>query len=190
VPVFAISVAKVRQRADFFLDEASRFCAQRPYSDYGFALSDEDAQFTAEAYYLLSEAYKQKRQITGRTQPSKIAALTAMVVATINPLRPHNPPDRPNIVSTYANPLYALRLGCNIVQHPLHRQHWTRIQWFCDHLRQDAFICLNDYIAAARAVNRTIGSPFEIDISNQELKCIEGRIGFFDVLSELKIFKA
>ncbi|RWQ16068.1 hypothetical protein [Mesorhizobium sp.] len=188
--VFQIPASKVRLRADFFLDEAERICSGSPFTDHGFRLTEEAALSTAEAYFLVNEAYKARRQNQGhRTQPTKVAALTAAVIATVNPLRPEQALSEPNLVSTYANPLFALRLGCNIIQHPLHRSPWNRLQWFCDNLRDDPLTCLDGYLELVRSGKRVIGSDFDIDLSPNELKRLEGRVGFFDVLSEMKVYR-
>lgn len=186
--VFQIEVERVRRRADFFLDEAGRLCGLPEFADLGFRLTDQAALFTAEAYYLVNSAYKDKRQNTGhRTQPTKIAAITATVVATVNPIRPEQEPETPSIASTYLNPLLALRLGCNIVQHPLHRQAWMRLQWFCDGLRNEELECLTPYIDAVRQGTRVIGTEFDISVNASDLRRIENRVSFFDVLSQMPI---
>lgn len=189
--VFKIDTEKVRRRADFLLSEASRFVAEGNPASFGFQLSDEDAMVAAEAYFLVNEAYKARRQNAGhKTLPTKIAAITALVIATLNPLRPKGEPVTATPTSIYANPLFALRLGCNIVQHALHLQGWMRMQWFCDHLRNDALSGLDGYIEAVRNGGRAVGEPFDIELSLLDLSRIEGRVAFFDVLSQLKILQS
>lgn len=188
--VFEIPSEKVRRRADFFLAEATQMCAVPRYAEYEFSLTDQNAQFLAEAYYLLSEAYKERRQTEGhRTQPPKIASLTTAVVATMNPLRPAKPPNKPNNITTYINPLFALRLADAIIDHPFKSLPWERTQWFCDGIRGDSLQCLAQYVEVARTGDRVVGSPFDMEISRDELRRIEDRFNFFYVLHEMPVFK-
>lgn len=188
--VFQIDVQKVRQRADFFLVEAGQLCAQARFAQYGFALSDENAMYLSEAYFLVNEAYKERRQNEGhKTQPPKIAAITAAVIGMVNPLRPAAPPQAATKETTYANPLFALRAACTIVDHPIHKRPWEQRMWFCDQTRLDRLECLDSYLELVRAGKRTIGDLFDISLSDADLARIEGRFSFYAVLGDMKVFK-
>jgi hypothetical protein len=188
---FQIALEKVRQRADFFVAEAQQQCSTPRFAQYEFGLSRENAELLAEAYFLVNEAFKERRQEPGRrTQPPKIAAITCVVVATLNPLRPKRPPASATVETLYANPMFAMRLGCSIVGHPFHRRSWVEHMWFCDGLRSLSMPCLHRYIEAARNETRVLGAPYELDLSSDELRHIESRVGLFTVLGDLKVYKA
>ena len=168
---------------------AENMSSEEPYKQYGFSLDRQTAEYTAEAYFLVVEAYREKRQHDGhRLQPQKIAAITSAVINTLNPLRPLLPPETADTVTTYANPLFALRICCDIVDHPIHRRPWFQRMWFCDNLRTLDLHCLRGYVEDVRIGSRTLGSNFELSLSQDELGRLEGKFGFFQVLSEMPIF--
>lgn len=188
--MFQIPKEKVRRRADFFLAEAAQMCAEPRYSSLGFELAEDHAQHLAEAYFLVNEAYKAHRQYGDhKTQLPKIAAITSTVVATINPLRPAKPPAKATAVTTYANPLFALRLAASIIDFPFHTQPWVRTMWFCDGIRTDTLPCLDGYLEQTRNGSRLVGDPLDLNLTLDELRRLEGRFNFFYVLDEMPVYK-
>ena len=187
---YTIPVERVRRRADFFLVEAELLCATPLLRTCGFQLRPEFAEATAEAYFLLNEAYKSQRMMgdATRTQDPKIAAMTCIAIGVLNPLRPAQVPDPQPPILQYANPMLAMRCASHIVNHPFEGRPFEECARFYDSVRRLQLPSLNQYIRDVRVGARNVGDPFKIDLSFDEIREIENKVSLFTVLQELPIF--
>ena len=126
---------------------------------------------------------------THKTEPSKIAALTCVSIALVNPVRPLAPPDVPDYVVAYANPMFAMRCACSIVEHPFHRRSWEDRARFYDGLRDLHFSSFDRYIEDSNQGIRKLLDPMKFELGREEMRLIEDKIMMFTVLQELKIYR-
>lgn len=174
-----VNLERVRPRADFFVEAASVVCEREPYSRYGFTLTRRNAEYLAECYFLLNDAYKAHRSRDGhKTLPSKIAAMTSLVVAVLNPLRPSKPPNKPNSDTLYANPMFAVRVAQSILGHDYIHCPFSRVKPFYDQFRNVNLPSLEPYILSIRR-GREVGEEYCIELSSPEIALIDNRILLF-----------
>ncbi len=188
---FKIDTDRVRTRADFFLNESNHMSKMDRFSRLDFKMDESHALNAAECYFLISEAYKALRQENPKhkTQYPKIAAMTSMVIVHTNPFRPTKPVNETNKEILYANPLLALRLGCNIVDHPFAKRPSIQKSNFCEGMLNSKLPCLDNYLLEMRDGTRHLGDSYDVELSIRELREIDTRLSFFQVLGEMPVYK-
>lgn len=184
---FSLEKVRVEKRSVALFQVASSvasspaFCGQK----YTFQKSHFDG--LAAYYYLLNEAYKRARIINGhRTRPAKIAALSCLAISVIMPIRPAS-----GVISCledlYINPLFAMRLGTSIVNHPLHLQHHDNQMRFCRSLIDVEFDFAANYANDFQQgiINYDQKYSFSLERANRSI--VDMKVNMFEVLGELKI---
>ena len=90
-------------------------------SDKSLIFRTNRVTILTDAYFLLNEAYKGWRISKGHhTQPPKIAALTCMAIATLQPFLPKNPETAKTFQQARGNEIYALACASAIMGITLH----------------------------------------------------------------------
>ena len=190
MPIFKIENARIEKRARFFVHAANAMITSPGSEIADFEISETRAKQTGELYFLLSDAYKEKRHENPESPSEfpKIAALTAISIAGLNPLRPKDASQHPSEMTEYANPILAMQIACDRIGHPFHKRSLFERFRFYDLLRKYSFPTIDRYIVACNG-GREIGSSFDINFTREEVREIENKMSLFYVLAGLKIFK-
>ena len=99
--------ARVERRLRFFAF-AAKFVEVNAGFDPSDVRSDEgNLYWLTKGYFLPSEAYKQRRNLTDNTQPPKQAALTALAIMTFRPFLPVNDNSVQLPTTVHANQIFA-----------------------------------------------------------------------------------
>lgn len=184
----SVDIEKVTRRSEFFIKEFERLAKTESYKDYSLNLSIENAKYTAEASMLLGYEYKERRGIQGLLKYFKIAAITSLVIGDFVPLGIDDSQREPDKKTQFMNPMFAMRIGCNIVDHPFHTGSWENRIRFYNTLMGLKLDCLDGYKDLIKN-NLEIGKEHDIVISDRDMRLLEMKMNMFSVLSEMKIFK-
>jgi hypothetical protein len=142
---------------------------------------------TAEAYFLLHDAYKAKRQIPDdhKTEFSKVAAFTALAIGYLCPIRHKDPHRDSDVVDQLVNPMFGVRLAMQRVGADVESlTHEERDRLYLG-FEGFSFPTLEKYYASLRSGDREIFDPFEIDFSAAEMIFIEDKITIFALCERL-----
>ncbi len=98
---------EIAARAETFRQFARVQMLQEDFASANVVFDPDCANLLSEAYFALSEAYKKRRlKRESLTDWSKVAALTAVTVSVIKPIRPAGRADKPQW--PYLNPAFGL----------------------------------------------------------------------------------
>lgn len=110
--------ARVRARAVLFAEVARRVHANLEQDGVQLVFRADAPVVLSAAYFLLNDAYKQRRAKPGSlTDDHKKAALTAVATMVVRPFAPMNP-DAETFGATLANPIYAFACALSWLDPP------------------------------------------------------------------------
>jgi hypothetical protein len=189
VAPFSIPQERIDRRAKFFFEIGEQVKNSKPLSAVGPTFDFQSAECLAEAYFLLSEAFKPVRIQEGhKTTKPKIAALTCAAVAMVNPFHFDNP-DFENLVIRYANPILAMHLACGIIDHPFHKRSFDERRRIYSQILGMGFTCLDEFIADRKAGTPKDLAEYKIALNRGEMREIENLVNLFTVYEQMPIFK-
>lgn len=190
MPVVGKTADELRERARFFQHAIDRVCALPPYSDGALLYHPRIGETLATCYFALSEAYKRRRLPPGaRSHPSKIAALTTVTIAAVQPLRVREPNAVESEEFLYANPILAMRCGCSIVAHPFHKASFDHRRRFYKMFAEVSIPSIDAIIQESNEKDSNITTLWNIDLSRAELAFLDSKVTMFEVLGGMKIYK-
>jgi hypothetical protein len=139
------------------------------------------ANILAEAYFALSEAYKRRRlKSDSRSDWSKAAALTAITICAINPIRPAGPANAPEW--PYLNPQFGLFCAHAFSQSVFTLPGFDQQRRLFQSLQSAKLPCLSPLIAEGNVNNGSFTSNWNIAISDNEMAYLDLMITMFVVL--------
>lgn len=187
--ILSIDLERIEKRLVVYEHGARLVARLDMLSNWNFALARPAALATAEIYFLISDFLKQEtfQEPTHWTDHTKVAAITALVVAQCQPFRPNRPIDIENPVFAYANPILALRLGTDAINHKFGKRAWDDRKRFYDTLINSKLAIVDEYIEILKTGSRKIGDPFDIIIKRDDMQKIRQSINMFVVLNGIRL---
>lgn len=193
---FRVTQERIKRRADYLRTIGVATAEEQLFKDAGVTFDPAMGEVLAQGCFMLSESYR-----TYRSRPdhlintSKIAAIATAVITTLDPMRVENP-DPHNTVHRYANPIFALRCGMTMVNHPFHTRNFDELRRIYDKMLVTQFPCLQTFTADVDADSikppedyNKAKDKFTIGISQKEMADLETYVSMYAVFREMKIYK-
>lgn len=140
-------------------------------------------RFIAEAYFLLSEAYKERRLRDGSsTEAPKIAAMMTLAILAVAPFQPVNPLNVRMMATVIANPLFALFNASSIINNDftgVSDDSYRRTLNFMRHLRMP---CIRSYIIDISLGSNRAQDVYDVNPSDVELAHMDAVTLLYELL--------
>lgn len=188
MPVEGRSAVEIAERADFFKRLLQYQIGSPAFTNVNLTCHPSIGNLLAEVYFAITSAYKAGLLPPGsRTDPIKQAALTCAAVVTVNPLRPASTEiDQEEII--YANPMFAMRCACSIIDHPYHTRSFDERRRVYRGLPGYAVAPADAIIQEALQNDCRTTSTWSIDLSNRERSQLDILVNMFAVYKEMPIW--
>jgi len=176
---------RIVTRTEYIERRADELMQSRVLSPADVRFRKPAARFVAEAYFLLSEAYKAKRMNPGaRTQEPKIAAFTTLAILAISPFQAIHPLQVRRQETVVANPIFGLYCGSSIIANDfssLPNDSYRRALNFLRHIRLP---CLRAYITDVSIGISRSQDVYDIVLDASELGTIDAVILLHEILNQ------
>jgi hypothetical protein len=171
----------IATRSQTFAELAYQQLQQPDFVAANVSFHPPSANILAEAYFALSEAYKRRRlKDDSRSDWSKAAALTAITVSVINPIRPAGPANQPQW--PYLNPQFGLLCAHSFSQKVFQLPGFDQQRRLFQSWQSAKLPCLSPIIAEGNANGGNFTSNWEISISDNEMAYLDLMITMFVIL--------
>jgi hypothetical protein len=185
---FSADPVKCSKRKNFLFDRLQDLQAGDEASLFSqYELFDEPALATVEAYFMLHDAYKAKRQIPPDhfTEFSKVAAFSAIAIGFLCPLRAKHPHRDSNLQDQMINPMFGVRLALQRVGATLESLSNEEKDRIYQGFRDFKFPALDDFFTDLRNGKRELFDPIDVNLGEQEVIYIEDKITIFALCERL-----
>jgi hypothetical protein len=188
LPVDGRSAEEVAERADFFKRLLQYQIGSPAFTSINLTCHPSIGNLLAEVYFAITNAYKSGLLPPGsRTDPIKQAALTCAAVVTVNPIRPISTEiDQEEII--YANPMFAMRCACSIIDHPYHTRSFDERRRVYRGLPGLCVRPADAMIQEALQNDCRTTSTWTIELSSRERSQLDILVNMFAVYKEMPIF--
>jgi hypothetical protein len=152
---------EIATRAETYRVLANIQMAHPDFVQANVAFEPNCANLLAEAYFALSEAYKKRRlKVKSLTDWTKVAALTAVTVSYVRPIRPAGRADSPQW--PYLNPAFGLLCAYGLSQTVFEYPEFDQRRRFYQSLEGISLPCLNPVIAEGIATKGNFTSTWDL----------------------------
>ncbi len=187
MPVVGKDAAEISARAATFRALAEIQLEHPAVVEANVAFDNGSALLMSEAYFALSEAYKKRRlKGTSRTEWCKAAALVAVSVSIVRPLRPAGPSNE--VTWPYLNPNFGMLCAYGHAQEVFFATTFDAKRRLLHSLHSARLPCLDQVIAEANKL-RTLVTQWDLVLSDDELSYLDSLVVEFEALIELQILK-
>lgn len=165
---------RIVARAEFIIERAEEFSRSRAISPAEVRFRLPAARFAAEAYFLISEAYKHRRLRPGaRTQEPKIAAIMSLAISSVQPYYAMHP-FSVKCSSTYvANQNFSLYCATLILNNDFSKLSNDSIRRGMNFLLNARMPCIGEYIVDVSIGAKRSRDVYDIELTDSELSVID-----------------
>jgi hypothetical protein len=180
---------EIATRAETYRVLANIQMSQPDFIQTQVAFEPNCANLLSEAYFALSEAYKKRRLKTqSLTDWTKVAALTAVTVSFVRPIRPSGRVDSPHW--PYLNPAFGLLCAYGLSQTVFEYPEFDQRRRFYQALEGISLPCLSPILAEGIATKGNFTSTWDLSqtISDSEIAYLDMLVT--NVVEQIKHNKA
>lgn len=175
--------SRIASRAQYIAGRAKELVDARFFSPADVRLRAPSPRFVAEAYFLLSEAYKHRRLRQGAaTQEPKIAALMSMAIMAVWPFRPIRPLDVQRPETVVSNPIFAVFCASSIIDNDLSGLNEDMKRRLYNFLYNIRLPSLSGYITEISVGSKRSNDRYSVDLSDVELATADALMLIYELL--------
>lgn len=179
----ALLEPRIASRAQYFEQCAQGLVAARIFSPADVRLRAPAPRFVAEAYFLLSEAYKDRRLKDGAlTEEPKIAAFMSVAIMAVWPFQAINPMrvKRPDTV--IANGIFAVFCASSVINNDFSGLTWDMKRRLYNFLQSVRLPCLQPYITDISIGASRSSDTYDVTLSDAEIALIDVLVLIYELL--------
>jgi hypothetical protein len=183
LPFAQRSTAEVNSRADTISKLANRQLWNPRFVELEAQYNTASGRIVAECYFALTEAYKQRWGLSGRTEGTKVAALTAAAIAVVKPIRPVPQAKKLDDVQwLYVNPSFAIFAAYDGIAHAFYAQDFDERRRLFRSLQQLSLPCIDPIIAEGNATDGKFTTVWQLDPNHPDLAYLDVLVSYFEAL--------
>jgi hypothetical protein len=179
LPVRGRTPADIRSRADTLNDLAIRQLWNPRFVELMARFERPAATILSECYFALTEAYKIRWRLGGRTEWTKVAALTAATIAVVKPLRPSSRSDVSDVRWPYLNPSFAIFAAYDGIPQAFYALDFDEQRRVLRALRDAELRCLRPIIAEGNSTDGKYVTEWSFSFDDPQ-HCMDA--AFLDIL--------
>lgn len=186
-----MNAERIDSRHDVYAFAAQAIGRQPDFHKYKFHLVEARSRLAVEAAFLLNDAFKKLRFENPEhgSEPPKVAAFLSLAVCQVLPFQPGAPIDTEMAAYSRANAMYAMRLACGLIGHPVEKRSEEGLLRIYDRLMRERVSAIDEIVEATRSNSRAVGDVVEMGLTRDEMGLIQNRISMFEVLAGMPIYK-
>lgn len=185
MPVSGKTPHDISARAETLKELAYRQLWNPEFVHLDAQFNPKTANILAECYFAMSEAYKREWKLAGRTEWTKVGALTAATIAVVKPLRPMPGSSKVNDVAwAYFNPSFAMFAAYDGIPGLFFARSFDEQRRVLRALARIEMPSLDPIIAEGNANNGVLTSDWCLTLTTQELSFLDLLVSYFVLLKE------
>jgi hypothetical protein len=183
VPFAKRPAAEVSSRADTIKELAIQQLWNPRFVQLEAEYRPVSGKITAECYFALTDAYKARWGLTGRTEATKVAALTAAAIAVVKPIRPVAAAKKlDDIQWPYVNPSFAIFAAYDGIPHAFYAHDFDEQRRVLRSLRDLTLTCVNPIIEEGNRTDGNFVTVWELDHNHPDLAYLDILVSYFESL--------
>ena len=140
-------------------------------------------RITAECYFALTDAYKARWNLVGRTEGTKVAALTAAAIAVVKPLRPVATARKlVDVEWPYINPSFAIYAAYDGIPHAFYAHDFDEQRRILRSLRDLSLPCLAPILAEGNETDGNFVTTWDLDPDHSDMAYLDILVSYFEAL--------